>query len=106
MNRQFTTHTRSLELLTKQTSKQPGHWLSLDLTSVFPFFVYIQNDERKNGSLTSVFRFGLLYLPKKKLSFDFLVNLGHLGVFHGQKQLFTVQKCENVEKDMLESKTV
>ena len=30
MNRQFTAHTRSLELLTKQTSKQPGHWLSLE----------------------------------------------------------------------------
>ena len=53
-----------------------------------------------------VFRFGLLYLPKKKLSFDFLVNLGHLGVFHEHKQLFTVQKCENVEKDVLETKTV
>ena len=52
-----------------------------------------------------VFRFGLLYLPKKKLSFDFLVNLGHLGVFHEHKQLFTVQNCENVEKDMLETKT-
>ena len=38
--------------------------------------------------------------------FDFLVNLGHFGVFHGHKQLFTVQKCENVSKDMLESKTV
>ena len=78
------------------------------MTSVFSFFVfvYIQNDKWKNGSLTSVFRFGLLYLPKKKLSFDFLVNLGHLGVFHGHKQLFSVQNCENVEKDMLETKTV
>ena len=40
------------------------------------------------------------------MSFDFLVNLGHLGVSHGHKQLFTVQNYENVEKDMLESKTV
>ena len=40
------------------------------------------------------------------MHFDFLVNFGHFGVFHRHKQLFTVQKCENVPKDLLESKTV
>ena len=40
------------------------------------------------------------------MHFDFLANFGHFGVFHRHKQLFTVQKCENVPKDLLESKTV
>ena len=43
---------------------------------------------------------------KEEMHFDFLVNFGRFGVFHRHKELFTVQKCENVPKDLLESKTV
>ena len=43
---------------------------------------------------------------REEMHFDFLANFGHFGVFHTHKQLFTVQKCENVPKDLLESKTV
>ena len=48
----------------------------------------------------------LLDLTKKKLFIDFLVNFGKFGVFHGHKQLFTVQNCVNVQKHKLESQTV
>lgn len=43
---------------------------------------------------------------KRKSCCDLLVNFGHFGVFYEHKQLFTVQNFENVQKDILESKTV
>ena len=69
---------------------------------------YILNDKRKNENFREYASFfeWLLDLPEKKLYFDFLANFGHFGVFHRHKKLFTVQKCENVRKDLLESKTV
>ena len=75
------------------------------MTSVFRFSLHIkrQKEKRKLAGICFFFRMTSRF-AKEEMHFDFLVNFGHYGVFH--KQLFTVQKCENVSNDMLESKTV
>ena len=79
---------------------------------LLPFFVFRldlhikrQKEKRKLAAICFFFRMTSGF-ARKEMHFDFLVNFGHFGVFHRHKQLFTVQKCENVPKDLLESKTV
>ena len=88
--------------------KRQNEKRKFDFRFSFSFLAYILNDKRKNENFREYASFfeWLLDLPEKKLYFDFLANFGHFGVFHRHKQLFTVQKCENVPKDLLESKTV